>query len=342
MRRARQRFGVSAAAKRQRERARRCELERATNHVSDYEAVLQNLASSRRARRCFGIALPSQRTRATSRASRNRGSGWSEGAIGVTVTSMRYRAAPGCRLRRFDVLAASLIATWLLAGSCEERHAARCKLECEARGACTGKGDRCVATDPDDCLRSRACRDDGKCALVADRCEATESVCAKFAGCAALGRCGVKDGACAATSDAHCKNTENCKTDGLCSAVNGACTAQGDDCRSARACTEYARCTVRGNACVAASSADCELSKMCSRQGYCTFVEGRCQLAAQADCEKTTGCKLYGSCHFVQDTHKSGMEETPGCVIGSNADCRRAEVCKTRGYCRKGTRACTK
>jgi hypothetical protein len=219
---------------------------------------------------------------------------------------------------------------------CEERHAERCAPDCKARGACTSRGGKCVATDADDCRRAHACTESGRCHLVADECRATAAACSAFSGCKATGACGEKNGVCAPTSNAHCAPTEGCREEGLCTAHNGVCLARGDDCKASDVCTRFSKCTAEDGKCGTYGPADCALGELCKLNGLCTFVRDHCELTSRADCERTEGCRTSGTCTFVADTGKSGQSKTPGCVIGSDADCRQSLACKENKACRKG------
>jgi len=61
-----------------------------------------------------------------------------------------------------------------------------------------------------------------------------------------------------------------CKTRGLCAVKAGACAASSDaDCRQSELCTKEGRCTYRNENCIAGSDADCQQSERCKKTGAC-------------------------------------------------------------------------
>ena len=69
--------------------------------------------------------------------------------------------------------------------------------------------------------------------------------------CAIMGRCGLNEGRCEATSDGDCAASSWCKNLGRCTAEGGGCVADTEsDCRGSVECATRGRCYPRDGICV--------------------------------------------------------------------------------------------
>jgi hypothetical protein len=109
------------------------------------------------------------------------------------------------------------------------------------------------------------------CAAESDPGSTTAEECAAATTCAVFGSCGLVDGECAPTTEAHCRNAEN------------ACQSEG-------------RCTLEGTSCVATTDADCKASSNCKALGHCSLFEDVCGAVTVADCKNSDRCRLFMQC----------------------------------------------
>jgi hypothetical protein len=204
----------------------------------------------------------------------------------------------------------TLFAALLVLVGCQEKRAERCKLECKENGRCTGASDdRCIATEVDDCKRSRGCTEKGTCALGENECVVGAEGCRGSAECRATGACSVAGAACAAVTREDCAGIDSCKRDGRCTPQNGRCVATAEDCAKTRACIQLGKCTPLDEMCSTLSSGDCARAEICTEQGYCTFRNGSCVLASDEDCKKTRACRVDGLCYFDDVRANKGLPQ---------------------------------
>lgn len=128
----------------------------------------------------------------------------------------------------------------------------RCGLS-SFRGGDSGK--RCYVRGTDDCKGSRACTDHGRClydasasldCIAGPPIAASGPVCRREIECWGYGRCGVRDGACAAVSSDDCRQSGGCLLHGACAffSADGFCGAATDrDCADSLECKVFGRCT---------------------------------------------------------------------------------------------------
>ena len=193
------------------------------------------------------------------------------------------------------------------------------------------------------CASSAAC--EGKAGADSDGTASWPS-CA--AACQLEGRCTVRDGGCAAASDADCGQSEACRFLGKCAPDRrGACVfgaATDADCRKGRAgidpCAQWGYCRAVDGRCVAGSDEDCWQSRHCLQYGKCAARDGTCRhtAATDADCwtavgtEEAETCVEWGFC-----TARDGV-----CVAASDADCGQSDQCHDIGKCvADGLGSCT-
>jgi hypothetical protein len=211
----------------------------------------------------------------------------------------------------------SLAAAAVLAASCclESLFADQCadEPECAAEGRCgtsfyrAGDGlTRCYVRDARDCRASRACADEGRCALeprasldcVADGTPPLANAANPCTGdvvCRELGMCGVFEGTCAATDPASCARSLGCVLHGRCSFLPDKmmCGAASDaDCAGSLECLAFSRCRrptlpLMGTA-IACAGPDGVMPAygdlLCTRIPECR-TEGRCLRADDGSCK---------------------------------------------------------
>ncbi len=222
---------------------------------------------------------------------------------------------------------------------------------CAQTGACTARGDKCVAASIDDCRQASACAE-GKCVLEKATCKpvgsckegfacandgrckdgaegcvaATSATCRASAGCTNAGACArSKDGRCIAKQATHCRSSTRCKSEGLCSVIGEICGALKDsECKRSAGCKTSQRCLARNKVCLVS----CKDSDMCKLRGLCSDGDGAsgkiCTAAGDADCEQAEVCKLRGNC---------SRSLSGGCRAGDDVECRRSLMCTEQGRC---------
>jgi hypothetical protein len=186
-----------------------------------------------------------------------------------------------------------------------------CTIPCEMYGLCTSRRGRCVATKPQHCQKSDACKSKGTCRPHEGRCVAlTARDCAAV--CKVFGTCHPVGGQCAKSknaivsgeivvepphSDADCASTDGCERHGACSFAFQDCLVRSNsDCQQSRTCTGSANCTAFAGQCIATRTADCRASLLCKRDGRCNFVDGHCSALTNDDCTGSTQCAQTGRC----------------------------------------------
>lgn len=126
-----------------------------------------------------------------------------------------------------------------------------------------------------------------------------------------------------ASSDAQCREDDQCKWFGQCSVVDGACGARVDADCGQDPCRNGGRCTARGLECVADHDADCRASNACRNAGACVARSGACVVADEAACLGTIDCKQFGACGLVNGA----------CRPRSDEDCAKSDECMTSHRC---------
>ncbi len=251
---------------------------------------------------------------------------------------------------------------------CKERGSRKAD-PCSAEGLCKARQGYCSAASNEDCQRSAACRNLGRCTAKAGQCwvgASDESTCKKEHGsdkrqpCSFDGRCHLEDGVCVAGSHTDCLQSIACSSAGECFARARTCVANSvEHCRKSLGCGHAGYCTPVVGLCVVTSVDDCRRGFLCLRQGYCTPERGRCSIGSDNDCHQSTGCREDGSCAKISSPHvcaassavecqrslncrlrgRCHLNET-GCVAKSTADCEASEHCSSRGYCTYRDRDC--
>jgi len=205
-------------------------------------------------------------------------------------------------------------------------------------------------------------------------CKATEASCHQAregnsnSDCWFWGLCHPVDGACRATSDADCQQSDFCAAGGRCQLDGGHCVATEATCAKLARCQAFPGCafyagicnTPKGPGedcafdckyfgmcsvmpagasnpqlfyCAPTSDADCQQSTGCASFGRCHLVAGDCQPLTDADCATSSGCEYDANCRL-----KNGR-----CVPGTNEDCAQSNwPCKQHGLCRFVDGACQK
>jgi hypothetical protein len=209
---------------------------------------------------------------------------------------------------------------------------------CGFDGLCAWDGQRCVAT-PRGCAhavsyhpRRRQLAPGGQCQLPAQTsAQCTTQPDAANSVCALLGECGVADGYCAPTQDAHCQQTWACRALGRChfDPDPRRCIARSaQDCQHSRACAGHSQCVVEDGRCVVGTDADCRRSPRCRKEGLCTAAGNQCIASEAADCQRSLECARSGRCHLKLDPRSNR------CVAMRESDCRASFNCKAQGACR--------
>lgn len=204
--------------------------------------------------------------------------------------------------------------------------------DCRYYGHCTQRGDRCIATRPEQCRASSGCRIHGRCILRGGFCAVGSTAdCRNALGCRAAGLCAMRGNQCIASDDAACKASENCKEQGRCRAVNGICRAGTvGDCAASSNCGAEGACTMIGGACWAATPLECQQSSRCRELGKCTMSGQYCVVATDADCSRSMACEHHGLC----------IARDGKCVVGDDGACAASRDCTTEGRCTAGTTGC--
>ena len=185
-----------------------------------------------------------------------------------------------------------------------------CDAACEQNGACTRRGNECVATSEKDCRNSVACRERGRCALDEEL------------------------GLCVAGSDEACRTCDECEGDAGCHLLEGGdyCIRQTRPC--GRVCRLYGWCEFTEGECVASDDEDCRQSRVCVVNGDCEMDDGICVPGEPGHCRESLGCEVAGRCEwggltfFGLDVGLAG-----DCEVGSAQDCKASLGCERYGRC---------
>lgn len=182
-----------------------------------------------------------------------------------------------------------------------------CHWACRGYGACTHKGDACLATTRDDCRASVLCEKDGACAL--DKATHT----------------------CVARTRADCEASERCTDDGRCRLLPGGefCFKPEVPCEDL--CDTEGRCHRVDGVCQPSTDADCEASIACRVQGRCGASNRLCKPRSDADCAASEECAAFGRCETSFSTCVAPDEPPQGPY--STHLCLRDPACRTEGRC---------
>jgi hypothetical protein len=129
-----------------------------------------------------------------------------------------------------------------------------------------------------------------------------EPGCAATTRCEEFGECGLRDGECEPTLDAHCAASSGCAERGACALVERHCGPRSD--------------------------AHCAASGDCRRVGNCGVSDGHCLPTGDEHCSRSEGCQRDGMCRRL-----TGDGE-PSCGAKQHADCAQTELCRSQGRCR--------
>ncbi len=198
-----------------------------------------------------------------------------------------------------------------------------CRSACARRGTCAlSNNGECVVAKAEDCHKSELCQSDGRCSLVAGRCDAgTNEECRRSPDCAKLGWCTFRrkrsggDG-CIATTREECAQTVACRNAGECTPIDDECRPGSDEeCRRSPDCAKLGHCTFRCDKCIAATRDDCKRTVQCRDAGACTPFLGECKPGSTSECHRAPECKELGRCEF----------HGGACLVpaGSAAECRK-------------------
>lgn len=153
---------------------------------------------------------------------------------------------------------------------------------------------------------------------------------------------------CAATGDAGCAASEECRDKGHCKAVDGRCEATSDpQCEASALCRDTGRCTAAKGSCRkgAATSEECRASSGCTSDGECSLHSGNCVVGSAEDCANSTGCRERGYCNPVAPGYtvmtraraEAELARTNPhfirCRPLSDEDCERSAGCSKSGNC---------
>ncbi len=232
-------------------------------------------------------------------------------------------------------------AVFLVFGGFGVQRAVAKQKRCDRSGNCKGSGrciaklswtleSECVATTPDHCKKSTACKNWGQCTLSpegeciisgAEDCRGTHP-------CKNQGLCTVKNGECVAGTDADCMASKGCKDFRQCLVYQDQCVTHGgpEDCMASRVCPVDGQCTFKDGQCTVGSDADCRRDRDCRDDGECTFKDGHCVAGTTQDCRNSYWCKAYGRC---------SLGPRGRCILASDADCIRSDQCASEGECKK-------
>jgi len=101
---------------------------------------------------------------------------------------------------------------------------------------------------------------------------ATPEACQKSTQCSKDGKCGVIDGACAATSSKDCRESMRCPLEGTCTAKDGRCLAlTAADCQRSSNCKSVNHCTPQDGACVSSGKRSQESTEPPDKVGSTTL-----------------------------------------------------------------------
>jgi hypothetical protein len=171
------------------------------------------------------------------------------------------------------------------------------------------KNGDCVPASTADCQLSDLCKERGKCAYDVHCIAKSDEDCKGSNECKRRDHCIAKDGECVFSAKT-CKGSAWCKSQGACAArsrddTERACEPGTDaHCRQSEDCRERGDCKmgyVHGYPqplCVAATDALCRKSKGCKKSGDCTVVTADltfqvkvCGPSKEDHCKQSTSCK---------------------------------------------------
>lgn len=208
-----------------------------------------------------------------------------------------------------------------------------CSTACMQAGACTRRGNECIATSDEDCRGSQACTGGGRCSVGEDNtCVAASdedcsgsTVCEQRNHCTALER-----GDYCVESSEPCAGSQRCAERGWCSLYKGICRADSDeDCQASTYCETDGECVERDHLCRPATAEHCASSTACDVEGKCALVELACQPRTQAHCRDSLGCEIAGLCQL----NEAPILYASRCVVGSSKDCEQSWECEHLGRC---------
>jgi hypothetical protein len=218
-----------------------------------------------------------------------------------------------------------------------------CRSECRENGLCavSADGGRCVAATVDHCKASSECEYHGACTLRGESCVAAgDEDCAPSLYCETDPHaCMAHQGRCVVTPNPDCANRPACKNEGRCVAGElGQCIA-GDagECLTSADCARLGNCAPQGDACAPREHRHCRNSALCKDEGRCALEGGRCVVVSASDCRSSTSCAARGACgiaHHTEDTGFGGLGGFGGepkkmayCAPENDDDCQKARLC---------------
>jgi hypothetical protein len=197
---------------------------------------------------------------------------------------------------------------FLAAPSASAPPAGECTKECAVWGSCEFVVSTCVATKPEHCAHSKACRERGWCDLNWDQSCVPKRPehCARSRRCREWGRCDLDaDQRCAPTGSDHCQKSALCRQAGRCRlSEDGRCApGSSEDCARSDICRRLGRCALVGGTCAPEAEQQCLAAEVCRKDGMCRLLKDgdspHCGALTEADCAATAVCKRQGKCQFA-------------------------------------------
>ena len=210
-------------------------------------------------------------------------------------------------------------------GKCQTASRKDCSTtsDCSARGLCTTRGLKCVASSDAECKNATDCAEHGRCSAQNGQCVAiAEKDCRESKDCRANSLCQLQNGVCTDNAT-FCKNSPECASRGNCAWIDGGCRpGDAKDCAASADCKKNGVCGIYGTKCIV-TVAGCGAAEVCMNEGHCTFKDEQCVLADPADCSKSFACMAEGRCSIVGGR----------CAPKTDAECRKSTVCTTNSRC---------